>query len=59
MAYAGNRLVDLRAMVGYDFFLGLGVQAGYRYQAIKLDDIDNVSAELSVGGAFVGVHANF
>lgn len=59
LAYDDNRLVDLRATVGYDFVFGLGVQAGYRHQAIKLDDVNDLSADISVAGPFVGVHADF
>lgn len=37
----------------------LGVTAGYRRQSIELDDIDDVSADVGVGGPFVGLQVGF
>ncbi|MDN5850195.1 MAG: TIGR04219 family outer membrane beta-barrel protein [Nitrococcus sp.] len=59
LAYDDDRLLDVRATLGYDFPFALGVQAGYRHQAIKLHDVNDLSADITVGGPFVGVHANF
>lgn len=59
LAIDGNKLVDLRATLGYDFLFGLGIQAGYRHQTIELDDINDSSTDLSVGGPFIGIHADF
>ncbi len=59
VGYSGNALYDVHADVRYIVFAGLGVEAGYRYQKVKIDDIDDVSADIDIQGAYAGVVWDF
>jgi len=62
IGYNGNRIVDAQIGAGYELGLvaaNLGVEAGYKSQQIKLDDVDNASADVSVKGPYAGVYVDF
>jgi outer membrane protein len=59
ISYSGNRMLDLKAGVGYDFAFGLGVEAGYWRQSLKIDDIEDVSTDLDIGGPYLGAYLDF
>ena len=50
-----NMFVDFQATVGYESSFGAGVEAGFRSLDLDLDDIDDVEADLTIDGAFIGV----
>ena len=57
--YSGSTLSDFTAKVSYttDFFLG--VEAGYRKQVYKLDDVDGSYADMQFSGPFLGAYLKF
>ena len=63
MSYKGSSITDLSAAVqyklvdvpGFDF----NVRAGYRQVHLKLDDVDNIDADVTFKGPFLGVQAHF
>ena len=59
ITYDGNTVYDLQADVRYEFFMGLGVEAGIRVQKYKLDDIDDTSSDIDIEGFFIGAVWDF
>jgi len=59
ITYDGNTVYDLQADVRYEFFMGLGVEAGIRVQKYKLDDIDDTSSDIDIKGFFIGAVWDF
>ncbi len=59
ITYDGSTLYDLQADVRYEFAMGLGIEAGYRAQKIKLDDVENTSTDVDIEGFFVGAVFDF
>ncbi len=59
ITYDGSTLYDLQADVRYEFAMGLGVEAGYRAQKIKLDDVENTSSDVDIKGFFIGAVWDF
>ncbi len=59
ITYDGSTLYDLQADVRYEFTMGLGVEAGYRAQKIKLDDVENTSTDVDIEGFFIGAVWDF
>ncbi len=59
ITYDGSTLYDLQADIRYEFLMGLGVEAGYRSQKIKLEDVQNTSTDVNIDGFFVGAVWNF
>lgn len=55
----GSSFIDTRAVVGYTFGVGIGVELGYRRQEIEIDDIDDIDADVTIEGGFAGVHYAF
>ncbi len=57
--YSGNTISDYSVKFSYttDFFLG--IEAGYRKQVLKLDDLDGSYADMEFSGPFAGVHLKF
>ncbi len=57
VAYSGNYYYDLQGEVRiYPFSLGIAkpfISAGYRYEKLKLDDIDDTSADIKIKQPFV------
>jgi len=59
ITYDGSTLYDVQADARYIFSMGLGLEVGYRYQKIKLDDVDNTDADIDIQGVFGGVVWDF
>ncbi len=59
ITYDGSTLYDLQADVRYEFAMGLGIEAGYRAQKIKLDDVENTSTDVDIEGFFIGAVWDF
>ena len=59
ISYDGHKLADLKAGIRYTFAHVVGLEAGYRLQKLKLDDLDDVSADFEVAGPYLGVSARF
>ncbi len=58
LAAAGDKYMDSKAKISYDILGGLGVEAGYRYQALKLNHF-NFDSDVTIKGPFVGMHYIF
>jgi outer membrane protein len=59
ITYDGNTVYDLQADVRYEFFMGLGVEAGYRAQKYKFDNIDDTNSDIDIEGFFIGAVWDF
>ncbi len=59
VSYDGNHLVDYTLRAAYESKYRIGLEAGYRRQQLKLDDVDEVFTDLGIEGVFVGVFAHF
>ena len=57
--YSGNRITDVTAKVAYTTDYYFGVEAGYRAENIKLDDVSNYSSDLKFNGPFAGLYLKF
>lgn len=59
ISYSGHSLSDIKASIGYTFAAVVGVEAGYRVLQLKIDDLEDVSADIKVDGPYLGVAAKF
>ena len=60
LAYRGDSLIDIDARVGWESDLGFGLELGYRFLDLDLDDFDDIdSADLRVKGPFAGLTFSF
>ncbi len=59
IGYDGNALYDIQGSIRYIITMGLGVEAGYRYEKIKLDDVNDVDADVEFSGFYGGVVWDF
>ncbi|GAB57218.1 TIGR04219 family outer membrane beta-barrel protein [Rheinheimera nanhaiensis] len=63
VSYDGSRVYDMQAGVAYALLDNLAVdlrlKLGYRAVNLRLDDIDNLYADLDFKGAFAGVELHF
>ena len=64
IAYQGNSLIDIKAIgmfkiVGIPMVGSLYIGAGYRYQRLKLDDIDGLYSDIKFKGLFGEVGVEF
>lgn len=50
-----NSFLDYQATVGYESDFRFGVEAGFRSLDLDLDDVDDVEADITVDGAFIGL----
>lgn len=57
--YEGDSLLDARIKATWEVMLGLGVQAGYRYESMKIDDRFDMTADTSFQGPFIGLQYEF
>jgi outer membrane protein len=56
---SGNRLQDFQIGLGWESRRVFGVEAGYRQLDLKVDDVDDLDADLSMGGPYVAVNLRF
>ena len=59
ITYDGSTFFDVQAKARYLIFAGLGVEAGYRYEKLKIDDVDDIDADVKIKGVFAGVVWDF
>jgi outer membrane protein len=59
VGYSGHSLSDIKAGVRYTMLGVVGLEAGYRALRVKIDDLEDVSADVKVGGPYLGVAARF
>lgn len=63
VSYDGSQLYDAQAGVAYAFMdnlaLDLTLKAGYRAVNMRLDDIDDLYADLKFNGVFAGIEIHF
>ncbi|MDX5407420.1 MAG: TIGR04219 family outer membrane beta-barrel protein [Chromatiaceae bacterium] len=63
VSYDGSRVYDMQAGVAYALLDNLAVdlrlKLGYRAVNLRLDDIDNLYADLDFNGAFAGIELHF
>lgn len=62
LTYDGHRIADVTLRGGYRTDLGAGslaVEGGWKHQNLRLDDLDDVDADLTIEGPYVGVSARF
>lgn len=50
-----NSFIDYQAVLGYETDYRFGIEAGYRSLELDLDDVDDIEADISVDGAFIGL----
>ena len=50
---------DSTIMLGYESRNGLGVEGGYKYFSLDLDDVDNLDTDLEYDGIFLNGYYNF
>ena len=59
LSYDGSSLYDIQTDARYTLPMGLGLEVGYRYQKIKLDDIDDTDADIDISGVYGGIVWDF
>lgn len=59
IGYSGHRLADFKANVRYTIAHIIGLEAGWRMQKLKLDDLKDINADIEVSGPYIGVAARF
>ncbi|WP_457596104.1 TIGR04219 family outer membrane beta-barrel protein [Hydrogenimonas sp.] len=59
ISYDGSTLYDIQGDLRYTFLGGLGAEAGYRWQKIKLDDVDDTDADIDLKGFYMGLVWDF
>ena len=62
LAYSGHRILDVTLRGGYRASFGpaaLGVEAGWKRQEVRLDDFDDLDADFTLEGPYLGVSAHF
>lgn len=55
VSYNGNSLTDAKAAVGYRSNFALGLELGYRQMALKLDEADDLNADIDFGGPYLAL----
>lgn len=59
ISYSGNKFTDFKAGVVYQTSYGLGATLGVRTENLKIDDIDDFNADLTISGAYLGAFYHF
>lgn len=58
ISYSGNSYSDTRIRALYEMGV-IGFEAGYRTTSIKLDDLDNINANVDFSGLMFGAYVHF
>ncbi|GAA3951275.1 TIGR04219 family outer membrane beta-barrel protein [Allohahella marinimesophila] len=58
IGYSGNSIVDANLALNYEVSM-VDVTLGWRELQIKLEDVDDVDADMTLGGPFLGVGLSF
>ena len=59
ISYNSSTLYDLDLGARYTFMMGLGIEAGVRMMKLKLDDVDDIDADIDIGGAYLSAVWDF
>ncbi len=59
ITYSGNTLYDLYLTARYTFVAGLGLEAGVKMVKLKLDDVEDVTADIDFKGLYAAVVWDF
>ncbi len=59
ITYNNSTLYDVDLGARYTFMLGLGVEAGVRMMKLKLDDVDDINADIDFSGAYISAVWDF
>ncbi|MCX6072705.1 MAG: TIGR04219 family outer membrane beta-barrel protein [Campylobacterales bacterium] len=59
ISFSGDSFTDARIKAALDIVAGLQVHAGYRYEALKLDNRFDIKADANFKGPFVGLGYTF
>ncbi len=59
ISYSGNTLYDITLSARYIIIAGLGVEAGVKKMKLKLDDIDDITADVDFTGVYLSVVWDF
>ncbi|HEB87430.1 MAG TPA: TIGR04219 family outer membrane beta-barrel protein, partial [Gammaproteobacteria bacterium] len=57
--YSGSTISDFTAKVSYTTDYFLGIEAGYRKQVYKLDNVSGVFSDMRFSGPFLGAYLKF
>ncbi len=57
--YDGSGIRDMKIYAGYEFDYGLGFELGWRKFSINIDDVDGLTADISVEGVFGNLRYHF
>ncbi len=55
VGYNGDSVIDARVKAMWDIFAGLQAQAGLRYESMKIDNRENINANVTFKGPFIGL----
>ncbi|NPA30342.1 MAG: TIGR04219 family outer membrane beta-barrel protein [Epsilonproteobacteria bacterium] len=59
ISYDGSALYDMQTDARYTLPMGLGFEVGYRYQKVKLEDVDDTDADIDISGIYGGIVWDF
>ncbi len=60
VSYDGNELLDGSVKLGWESPIGLGLEAGFKWVRIKLDDVDDITnASIDYQGPFAALNYHF
>ncbi len=59
VGYSGDSLTDARIKLVWKIGAGLGAQAGYRYESLKISDHFDLNSDVTFKGPFVGFNYRF
>lgn len=59
VSYSGNNLSDIKVKAVWEVIAGLEAVVGYRYSKLKIDDEEDVIADMKIKGPFVGIGYRF
>jgi outer membrane protein len=59
IAYSGNRIIDASAAVRYQVLPLLHVEAGYRRLELRIDEFDDIDADMRIDGPYAGLLLRF
>jgi len=59
LSFGDHELSDYEVSITYETDLGLGAGIGYRKQTLKLDDIKQISSNISIDGLFANLFYHF
>lgn len=59
IAYSGSSVSDFTAKIAYTTDFLVGLEAGYRKQEFKFDDVSDTDATLTFDGVFAGAYLKF